>query len=267
MSIASEPRKRPYPTHLDLPHTDDQPVENEYQPIQTWLLLDTLNSHLSEIHPEKNYFLGADCGIYFKRTTPPLQGCLAPDFYYVPGVPKFLDGDRRKSFVMWDEGAPPLLVIEYVSRAGSEERDDTPGTGKFWIYEQEIRAKYYLIWHPKREKLEAFVLADGRYMPMEANLDGRYSIPEMEAEFGIWEGEFDDGIDVWLRPWTPEGDLVLTSGESKEEAETRAESFKRRVNSERRRADAEKQRADNERVVKEKLAAKLRELGIDPDQV
>ena len=36
---------------------------------------------------------------------------------------------------------------------------------------------------------------------------------------------------------------------------------------ERRRADAEKQRADAEKGRAEKLAAKLRELGVDPDAV
>jgi Uma2 family endonuclease len=272
MSIASEPR--PYPTHLDLPHTDNQPVENYYQPIQSWLLLDTLNSHLRQIHPDGNYSLGTDAGIYYRRTTPPLQGCRAPDFFYVPGVPKLLDGAPRRSYVMWAEGVRPLLVIEYVSGNGDDERDDTPETGKFWIYEREIQAKYYLIWNPDAEKLEAFELVDGRYEPMNANANDRFPIPEMELEFGIWEGSFDDTPALWLRSWTPEGDLILSSGEAKAEAESLAEGLQRRVYSERRkaesekqRAEAEKQRAEAEKLQKEKLAAKLRELGIDPDQV
>src|SRR4051812_27519681 len=112
MSIASGPVPRPYPTHLDLPHTDNVPVENFYQPIQSWLLLDTLNAHLHQVHTDGQFLLGADSGIYFRRTTPPLQGCRAPDFFYVPGVPKLLDGILRRSYVMWAEGVRPLLIIE-----------------------------------------------------------------------------------------------------------------------------------------------------------
>ena len=286
MSIASEPL--PYPTHLDLPHTDDEPVENYYQPIQSWLLLDTLNSHLPQIHPDGNYSLGADSGIYFRRTTPPLLGCRAPDFFYVPGVPKLLDGLPRRSYVMWAEGVRPLLVIEYVSGNGSVERDATPDTGKFWIYEREIQAKYYLIWNPDREQLDAFELSDGRYEPMLANADGRFPIPEMDVEFGIWDGVFDETPSLWLRPWTTEGDLIPCSVEAKVEAEALVESLRRKGNADRRkaesekqradaekqraesekqRADAEQQRAENERAAKERLAAKLRELGLDPDSL
>lgn len=274
MSTAIEPLPRPYPTHLDLPHTDDQPVENDYQPVQTWLLLDTLNSHLPAIHPDGKYSLGADSGIYFRRTTPPLHGCRAPDFYYVPGVPKLLDGVRRKSYVMWAEGVRPLLVIEYVSRNGNEERDRTPETGKFWIYEREIQAKYYLIWSPEAEKLESFELVEGRYEAMLPNEDDRFPIPEMELEFGIWDGVFDETPALWLRVWSDAGNLILSSVEAKEESKALAEAQRKRANSERRRADAEKQRAETEkqraeteRKQKDKLAAKLRELGIDPDQI
>ena len=281
MSIASEPVSRPYPTHLDLPHSDGVPVENFYQPIQSWLLLDTLNSHLPKVHPDGQYALGADSGVYFRRTNPPLQGCRAPDFFYVPGVPKLLDGQPRRSYVIWAEGVHPLLVIEYVSGNGDEERDETPEKGKFWIYEREIRAKYYLIWDPDADQLDAFELVEGRYRPMMGNDDGRYPIPEMDVAFGIWDGTFDDTPALWLRPWTLDGELILSSGEALSEAQEKVETMRRKANADRRLAMTEKHRADEaetraaverqakeaERQAKEKLAAKLRELGIDPDAI
>ena len=44
-------------------------------------------------------------------------------------------------------------MVEFVSRDGSEERDNTPASqgkggnvGKFWVYEQAIRVPYYGIY-------------------------------------------------------------------------------------------------------------------------
>ena len=41
-------------------------------------------------------------------------------------VPRLLDGQMRRSYVLWIEGATPLVVLEYVSGDGIEERDRTP---------------------------------------------------------------------------------------------------------------------------------------------
>ncbi|WP_026087708.1 Uma2 family endonuclease, partial [Chlorogloeopsis fritschii] len=77
-------------------------------------------------------------GIYWRLTDPPEKGAEAPDWFYVPNVPPLLDGQTRRSYVLWREYIAPLIVLEFVSGDGSEERDKTPWTGKFWIYEQVI---------------------------------------------------------------------------------------------------------------------------------
>ena len=48
--------------------------------------------------------------------------------------------------MLWQEIIPPLIVLEFVSGDGSEERDKTPWTGKFWVYEQVIRPAFYGIY-------------------------------------------------------------------------------------------------------------------------
>ena len=69
MSIASgPPTSLAYPTHLDLPCTDDQPTENHYQLFQEWLLVDSFGTHLARLHQDGNFLLGADSGIHFRRT-------------------------------------------------------------------------------------------------------------------------------------------------------------------------------------------------------
>jgi hypothetical protein len=46
-----------------------------------------------------------------------------------------------------------------------------------------------------------------------------------------------------------------------------AKAERQRANAEQRKAETERQRAEAERMMKERLAAKLRELGIDPETV
>jgi Uma2 family endonuclease len=52
--------------------------------------------------------------------------------------------------VLWQEYIAPLIVLEFVSGNGSEERDKTPWTGKFWIYEQVIRPPFYAIYEANK---------------------------------------------------------------------------------------------------------------------
>jgi hypothetical protein len=70
---------------------------------------------------------------------------------------------------------------------------------------------------------------DGHYERLAANDRGHYFIPTLGVELGIWRGSYCGYELPWMRWWTPEGVLLPT-------AEERAE----------------------------RLAAKLRELGVDP---
>lgn len=234
------------PTHLDLPHTDNEPVESIYQPLQAMILSSSLASVLDRLHPDGSYFIGSDTGIYWRQTQPPERGCRAPDWFYVPNVPRLLDGQLRLSYVLWQEQAPPQIVIEFVSGDGSEERDETPNTGKFWIYEQVIKAQYYAIWEHFEERLDVYELDGERYRLLEAGENGRVRIPAMEIELGTQEGAYFGNPAVWLRGWDLNGNLIPTTEE---------------------RAEAEQLRAEGEKLRAEKFAAKLRELGVNPDQI
>jgi hypothetical protein len=72
---------------------------------------------------------------------------------------------------------------------------------------------------------------------------------------GTWYGTIDRETISWLRFYDSNGALVLLP---EEVAQQRAES-------EAQRAESETQRAESERLRAERLAARLRELGEDPD--
>nr|WP_230841189.1 Uma2 family endonuclease [Gloeobacter morelensis] len=127
------------PDHTQLPESDGTFVQNFQEHPQSVLLTDSIRPRLKNLHPDGHYAIGQDCGIYWRLTEPPERGAEAPDWFYVPDVTPLPPGPYRRSYVLWQELIPPLIVLEFASGDGSEERDVTPYTGKFWIYERVIR--------------------------------------------------------------------------------------------------------------------------------
>jgi Uma2 family endonuclease len=245
------------PDHTQLPDSDGTFVKNLQEHPQSILLTDSIQPVLQTLHPDGQYCIGQDSGIYWRLTDPPERGAEAPDWFYVPNVPPTLNGKMRRSYVLWKEYIAPLIVIEFVSGDGSEERDQTPPTqgadrvGKFWVYEQAIRVPYYAIYEVDKAQVEVYHLQDISYQLMTANDRGHFSIAPLEVELGIWQGRYQNADLPWLRWWDAEGNLLLTGEE--------------RAEQERQRAELERQRAELERQKRSQLVEKLRSLS--PDQL
>ncbi len=251
MTIATpfDPGLTHLPDHTELPESDGTFVKNFQEHPQSILLTDSIRPVLRELHPNGQYCIGQDCGIYWRITNPPERGAEAPDWFYVPNVPPLLNGQVRRSYVLWQEYVAPLIVLEFVSGDGSEERDKTPPAspdqreekkaGKFWVYEQAIRVPFYGIYEAKKASVEVYHLVDGRYELLKRNQRSHYPIAPMGVELGIWQGRYEQMELPWLRWWDNQGNLLLTGEE---------------------RAEREQQRAD-------RLAERLRQMGIDPDEV
>jgi Uma2 family endonuclease len=253
------------PDHTQLPETDGSIVQNFQEHPQAMLLTDSITPTLRRVHPDGQYAIGQDSGIYWRWTDPPLDGCKAPDWYYIPGVSPMLHGGFRRSYVLWQEGIAPRLLIEFVSGDGSEERDPTPHQGKFWVYEQGIRAPYYAIYEVDPGRVEVHHLVNGRYELLAANERGHYPIAPLGLELGIWQGTYQNMDLPWLRWWDDHGNLLLTGDERTEQAQRATE--QERLAREQAQRATEQERLAKEQAQREveRLAARLRALGIDPD--
>jgi Uma2 family endonuclease len=255
-----------WPDHTQLPESDGTFVKNFQEHPQSILLTDSITPVLQNIHPDGNYCIGQDSGIYWRLTDPLEKGSEAPDWFYVPNVPPTLDGQLRRSYVMWQEIVAPLIVLEFVSGNGAEERDRTPllrsgkqetKPGKFWVYENAIRPAFYGIYEVRKSSVELYQFIGNRYRLMTANDRGHYPIEPLGVELGIWQGTYQNAELPWLRWWDNEGNLLLSGAERAEQQQQIAEQ-------ERQRAEQERQRADRAELELEQLRAQLRSAGIEP---
>ncbi|NES80935.1 MAG: hypothetical protein F6K10_05760 [Moorea sp. SIO2B7] len=242
------------PADFTLP---DDPVENIQQPILAAALTDALGA-AQFIQPQM--LIGSNFGLV--ATVNKKIIVKAPDWFYVPQVQPIEEGVIRRSYTPTLEGAPVAVVMEFLSEkeCGELSIRSTPPYGKLYFYEQILKVPTYVTYDPYEPSIEVRCLQDGKYTLKQADENGRWWIQELELFLGIWQGERLRQNINWLRWWDREGNLLLWSSEQTEQEKQRAEQEKQRAEQEKQRAEQEKQRA-------ERLAAKLRDLGVDPDLI
>ncbi|HYX16334.1 MAG TPA: Uma2 family endonuclease [Nostoc sp.] len=134
----------------------------------------------------------------------------------------------RKSWVVWQEdGKYPNVILEILS-------DSTANTDKGLkkeIYQDTFRTLDYFWFDPYTQEFAGFHLVDGEYQPLQPNEQGHLWSQQLGLYLGAYQG--------LLRFFTRDGQLVPTPEETAKQAEQKAE----------------------------RLAAKLRELNIDPDTI
>ena len=128
---------------------------------------------------------------------------------------------------------------------------DEPPT-KWQVYEQILRVPYYVVFSRYTNEMQAFQLMGASYKPIELTAKS-LPIAELQLSLGLWQGSYRGVERLWLRWFTQQGELIPLDSEELESAQQEVATAKQE-------AAAATQRA-------EQLAAKLRELGIDPDAI
>ena len=259
-----------FPDHTQLPDSDGTFVKNFQEHPQSLILTDSIGQILQERHPDGQYAIGQDCGIYWRETEPAEQGAEAPDWFYVPNVPPNIDGQIRRSYVLWREHIAPLIALEFASGNGDEECDRTPLSrteegvvtkpGKFWVYERVMRIPYYGIYQVNNGRLEVYRLIDGYYQLLELNQRGHFPIAPLGVELGLWQGSYQNQTMLWLRWWDEEGNLLLIGDE-------RAELERLRGEQQRERAESAEQARQAEFQARRDAIPRLLGMGLSAEQV
>jgi len=229
----------PPPTQDELPWDDGEPMETPKHREQMNLLIHSLQRWLAG---REDVYVGGNMALYYSDLQARNQDFKAPDFFVVlDATPASERPDRqRKSWVVWEEdGRTPDVVIELLSE--STEREDRGR--KMRIYASLNVGEYYL-YDPVGGLLEGYRLTGRAYAPMTPRSDGDLDCTVLGLRLGVVDGSLFQQEGPWLRWKTPQGEL-LRCGEEE--------------------AELQRARADQERARAERLAAKLRELGLDPE--
>jgi hypothetical protein len=162
-----------------------------------------------------------------------------------------LEEKKNQSYFLWRYGKPPEVVIEIVSNKKGGEL-----VARRARYER-MRVDFYVVYDPLKllgdVTLRAFELRGGSYVELVRPWFERVGLGLVE-----WEGTFEGLRRLWLRWCTHDGKVLPTGAERAEQEKTRAETAEAR-------AETAEARAANEKAHRERLAARLRELGVDPD--
>jgi len=257
--------KETLPTMYDLPSEDpEEPgLPDEFHLLQPELLRLTFRP---PTYRENRVFTASDLNLYYDVRHP--QWYKRPDWFAVLGVSRlYEEKDLRLSYVTWQEGVNPFVVVELLSPGtegedlGRSLRDASQAPNKWTVYEQILRIPYYFVFNRYTNEFQAFGLVMERYQPLTMQEQGIW-LEEAQLGLGLWEGEYQGINRVWLRWYDQNENWILTPAEQEFQ---RAEQESQRAEQANQRAEQESQRAEQANERAERLAAQLRALGIDPE--
>ncbi|AUT02451.1 hypothetical protein CLI64_19785 [Nostoc sp. CENA543] len=221
------------PTQLELPYDDGVPMESARHKAQMDLLIDALIPWLEQ---REDGFVGGNMFVYYSLAQVRNKDFKGPDFFIALGVPK---GERR-SWVVWEEGKAPDVVIELLSASTAS----TDKNEKMLIYQNQMRVLEYFWYDPfNADDLAGFSLQKGVYLPIVKNNQNQLVSQSLQLGLQFWQGNY-KGIDAtWLRWANLQGELLPTPEEK------------------------ERQRADNAQSQLRQTARNLLETGMTLEQV
>ncbi|CAD5950669.1 hypothetical protein PCC9214_02534 [Planktothrix tepida] len=211
------------PTQDELPCDDGVPMETQRHKLQMDLLIDQLIPWLEQ---REDGYVGGNMFLYFSLAQVRNQDFKGPDFFAVLGVPK----KERKSWVVWEEGKAPDVIIELLSQSTAPEDK----TNKKLIYQNQVRVPEYFWYDPfNPDDWAGFTLINGSYEPIFPDQFNRLVSQQLGLSLVRWSGSYKTVETVWLRWATSEGEILPTvdelSAQKAEEAQRQAEEAQRQA--------------------------------------
>ena len=232
----------PLPDVSNLVTEDDTPVDNLVSEREMHLLKDSAYASWPGPGQGRRFIVMANVALYASTTLPPL----------VPDVLLSLDVDlpddpwlkQNRSYLIWEYGKPPEIVVEIVSNRKGKELGD-----KLLDYAR-LGVAYYLVFDPQHLLSDRLLRIYGRQRSHFVEINERW-FEDVGIGVTLWQGHFQGLAGTWLR-WCDRDGSILPTGEEL-------------ARQEHARAEQERARAEQERARAERLAAQLRALGIDPE--
>lgn len=235
------------PTQDELPYDNGEPVESQRHRMQMELLIQTLQPWLAE---RQEGYAGGNMFIYYSMAQVRNQDFRGPDFFAVLGVPL----KERKSWVCWEEGKTPDVVIELLSESTAE----VDKGEKKLIYQNRMHVPEYYWYDPfDPEDWAGFWLQGGAYQPMPLTPQGQFVSQVLGLALVRWPGVYEGVEATWLRWAQLDGRLLLTRGEQE----------RQRAEEQHQRAEQERQRAEDAEAQVVQIARNLLQAGMPIAQI
>jgi len=230
------------------PSSDGQPMAEST--IQYELIVKIKEGCESLFKDDPNVFVAADLLWYPVEGRPEISQ--APDTMVIFGRPK---GDRLSYIQYREDNIGPQVVFEIRSHNDS----NTKMNKKLSFYQRHGVEEYYL-YDPQINEMEGWQRIEGNLEVIEP-MEGWIS-PRLGVRFELGE----DGLEIYR----PNGEKFLSYAELEEERlldRQRLQQESQRAEQADQRAQQADQRAQQADQRAQRLAAKLRELNIDPDSI
>jgi Uma2 family endonuclease len=211
---------------------NDKPVANLFCEKQRRLLTEPLYASWQPAE-QRAFAVFANVGLFYALREPALvpDAMLSMDI----SLPADVWEKPNRSYFVWQYGKVPEVVIEVVSNLKGLEL-----TEKMDKYAK-MGVPFYVVYDPAQhygsQVLRIYENRSLKYEPRE-----QATFAPLGLGLLLWDGKYEGLTAQWLRWCTPEGQLIATGKE---------------------RADAEHQRAEAQQWRADRLAQKLRELGIE----
>ncbi len=138
-------------------------------------------------------------------------------------VGKDWNADETRSYLVWELGKVPEVVVEIVSNNEGNELGSKLKRYAEW------GITYYVVFDPFHQLGEAvlcvYELGFGKRLRPRKD----FILPTLGLSLTLWEGEFEGVTDNWLRWCDQDGQLIPTGKEGREQAIARADSAEAEV--------------------------------------
>jgi len=192
------------PTQDELPCDDGVPMETERHRLQMELLIEALQPWLEQ---REDGYVGGNMFVYFSMAQVRRQDFEGPDVFVVLGVPK----GERKSWVVWEEGKGPDVVIELLS----ESTASIDKTSKRQTYQNQLKVGEYFWFDPfNPDDWAGFRLQVDGYEPIVPDAQLRLISRGLQLALVRWNGVYKDVGATWLRWAKLDGKLLPTAQEN-----------------------------------------------------
>jgi Uma2 family endonuclease len=221
--VGQPPELPPYldewpPTEDELPCDDGKPMETPRYRQQMNLLIESLELHWAD---RDDFYVGGNMFLYYNAAQQKKNDFAGPDFFVVLDVPR----REHKSWVIWQEGKGPDVVIELLSESTAE----YDKTEKKLIYQDRVRVPEYFYYDPYSGEFAGFLLQRGRYRPIQPDAHGQLVSEQLNLALRRWNGEYGGEFATWLRWATVTGQLIPTPAEAARAAQRQAEAAQQRA--------------------------------------